>query len=397
MKLSPVLFRSNQLSVNNNQKTKTVSKDQGAKNNKSLPYIIGGSAALLITGYFLRNKISKIFKKSSNIQKGDLSSIVPNLKKKYVPPKIDIKEIPKKFELKPNVRDEILYGKRTIFKLNSFQSKPSKIDPNKLPARIIKPIFELKPNVKDKIIEIKSNNLNLPKIESQYPKIDPNKLPAVISKQKIQLTPQVGDIEMNTPINVCAGFDEFGKPIYKEVERVSSSLFETRSAFQEALDSISLGKQEVVDKIKLNRKKEEANITRIINENTHNGKIDIQMMRKIATDYSLDTNRGPDRYHQAADLLEQSYIKQFVKGDKNSKTGLYNLTDAITTDPVLYKMYTQMPLEESANRLNYLKENDLKSASYKEGIGVDGFFDKTFNRLVEKYQFKRYNEARGIE
>jgi len=56
-----------------------------------------------------------------------------------------------------------------------------------------------------------------------------------------------------------------------------------------------------------------------------------------------------------------------------------------------------MPMEESAVRLKHLTEQNVKSENYAEGIDADGFFDKAFTRLVEKYQFKRYNEAHGFQ
>ena len=123
----------------------------------------------------------------------------------------------------------------------------------------------------------------------------------------------------------------------------------------------------------------------------------MHMMRKVANDYIADAKRGVNKYHQAADLLEQAHIKGQFRDGVPIKTSLSNIISAFVTDPVLYKCYQNMPLEESAIRLRHFADFDLKSCGVTDSKDADRFFEMTFNRLVEKYQMKRYNQAHGIK
>lgn len=197
---------------------------------------------------------------------------------------------------------------------------------------------------------------------------------------------------------VCAGFDEKGAPIYTEIEQFKSEqLAPIGDAYQNAKKALKLNDKAILSKIADTRKNQMADVDRIISENIKDGKIDMPMMHKIARDFASDeAGRGADRYHQAANLLEQSYIKRYVKGDYVQKEGLENFFDLAKTDSPLFEIYTRMPMEEAASRLRYLADNDLKSAKYK-GMDAERFFEKALDRLVEKFQFKKYNEAHGIK
>ncbi|MCR5265643.1 MAG: hypothetical protein K6E29_03510 [Cyanobacteria bacterium RUI128] len=212
--------------------------------------------------------------------------------------------------------------------------------------------------------------------------------------------PPVAQAEVSSEVEktkeIFTHFDNEGKPVYEAVEMPSTEAG-GRSIFTEMLESVNLNDETIMSKIDTIRTSEADNITRILNENTHGDWVDIPMMKKVANDYMNDTQRGETRFHQAADLLEQAHIKAHVKGDSKEMGGMFNLTDSFVTDPVLYRAYQNMPLEESAVRLNRLKEQELKSEVYKESMDAQGFFDKAFQRLSEKYQFKKYNEIRGIQ
>lgn len=361
-------------SVDNNIKTTNITKKQETKsspNNKNmkwLPYA-AGIALLAVSAYAFRGKISKILKKTPEIKSDINSEINPDIKTEI---KTEIKEdVPQELNKKinPDIKENVNP------KVSATPNLPAVIQSDILP----KPpeTFELKPEVKAQIFgkQPYKFNLNLKPAKKTYEK------PEIEVRSRFQ--------------DVCAGFDKEGKPIYEKIDTLVDST-PARDAFKEALESVDFNNKTIISKIENIRNSESDNIIRILNENTRDGHVDMPMMKKIANDYMLDTNRGENRYHQAADLLEQAHIREFVKGDEKMRSGMYNFTDSVTTDPVLYKCYQNMPLEESANRLNYLKEHDLKSNAYKEGMNADGFFNKAFNRLVEKYQFKRYNEAHGI-
>lgn len=331
-------------------KSQTKQTETKSKLAKAAPY----AAGVLIIGasvYAMRGKIAKLFK---NVSK-----------------EVKIQESP----INPEQKQQI----------NQTPNLPAVIyRPSFLDKKPIYPKFEVTPELRAQIRGESPFRFNIPPIETKAPK-------------QPYIKPEVSIQEIKPEYKtICTGFDKEGKAIYESVE-MPSELPIARNGYREAIQSIDLHNPSTVSKIEKNRKSEQKNITRILNENTHNGQVDMPMMRKIAGDYMLDANRGEDRFHQAADLLEQAHIKQHLRGNIQERSGMYNLVDGMTTDPVLYKCYQNMPMEESAARLNYLKENDLKSTMFKEGMNAEGFFEKTFTKLVDKYQMKRYNEAHGIQ
>lgn len=197
------------------------------------------------------------------------------------------------------------------------------------------------------------------------------------------------------PKMICVGFEN-NKPIYQKFEKIEG-LLPAKSAVAEARNAINFGDERIFAVINKNRNEQAKDFIRIIEENTIDGHVDLVVMRKIALDFADDAKgRGENRFHQAADLLEQAYVKEFVKGNENKKGGLQNLYDYMrNTDGTLFEMYTKMPIEESANRLHHLKTNVLNIAEYS-GMDANRFFDTSFSRLVEKFQFKKYNEAHNI-
>ena len=330
----------------NSRKTVKESKVSEKKNSsleqskfkKALPYV-AGAVILAVSGFAFKNKISKIMKEVRTSKR--INESTDELRKEV---KIE----------KDRIVNETLEEKN-IIETNSNADKTKK---------------------------------NIVKDETP---IEENQTTELKTKDDIT---EINELTPNTK-NICTGFDKEGKPIFEEAE-LPDYKSSAESIFIDKLKDIDLHDPSVISKIEKIRQAEQYNIDRIINENTHDGKIDIPMMKKVANDYMADINRGETRFHQAADLLEQAHIRQFVKGDEKSKSGMFNLVDSVLTDPVLYRAYQHMPIEESSARLNYLKEHELKSDFYKETMTAEGFFEKTFTRLVEKYQFKKYVEAHGI-
>lgn len=197
--------------------------------------------------------------------------------------------------------------------------------------------------------------------------------------------------------NVCTGFEN-GKPVYRQIELIpNNKIAPARDSVAEALQSLNLNNKKILNKIKEIKVQKKEEIEKIISDNVKDGHVDLKIMNKVARDFANDeAGRGADRFHQAAEILEQSLIKEFVKGNKKEMTGLQNILDRATQDSPLFEIYKKMPLEEAATRLKNLADKDLKSASYK-GMDAQTFFDKSFSRLMEKIQFQRYNEASGMK
>ena len=343
------------------QETKKQEKTNNIKSTliKTIPYAVGALGVLAVA-YKMRGQILKLFKQGSKNHNTSISTLDPKSSQKqnvtqnlpaviYHHSFLEPKTTPIKFEPTPELRAKIRGEKPFRFKLNQEEHTLAN----------------------EKNLVVKTD-----------------------TKIKHDVAPIVNDAN-NEFKEICIGFTNEGKPIYDLVEMPSQNNF-VKSAYKEAFDSVNFNDKNTIDKIKNTRLKEQNNINRILDENTSNGNVDINTIKKIANDYMLDNKRGETRFHQAADLLEQAYIKQHIQNGTNVKAGMCNLVDGMTTDPVLYKCYQNMPLQESANRLNYLKEQDLKNYTSTEGMNNELFFEKTFSRLVDKYQMKRYNEAHGI-
>lgn len=178
-----------------------------------------------------------------------------------------------------------------------------------------------------------------------------------------------------------------GKSVQEKSEKVVSGNVEpAKNAIKEAKKQLNLLNDEITAKILENRKKIASDIDRIIAENTRDGHINLDIMRKVARDFSIDkVGRGDGRLHQAADILEQSHIREFLKKEGTDTKGLYNVYCSMKADPELFSIYTRMPLEEAANRLNYISRNDLAKCR-DEKMTAGKFFEKMFEELVKKTQ-----------
>lgn len=332
----------------------TDKSERNDKLKKSLPYV-AGAVVLATSAFVFRNKISKILKKQ---------------KVKEQPP------IPPEPQQEQKEKEVIRTVPAVIYKFDCFN--PKNVQPDEVPNKVVMPKSKKEPKIKEQT----PNELDEPT------EIGKN------TQEALPFDPAVTETEDGYR-KICVGFKD-GLPVYEKVEMpVKGGAVE--DTFKYSLDSAKLGDSAIISKITSIRKAQSADIERIINENTHNGLIDMPMMQKIANDFMADINRGPDRFHQAADLLELSHLRQHIKGDRSATSEMFNLVDYMTTDPVLYKCYQNMPLEESANRLNLINEKFVNDNKYSEALDVTKFFEKTFRRLVEKYQFKRYNKAHGIK
>lgn len=152
---------------------------------------------------------------------------------------------------------------------------------------------------------------------------------------------------------------------------------------ENAAQAINLDNKEIIEKINKNKKTDEAEINRIIGENTQDGHILFDKMRRVANDFTADEGRGPDRYHRAADVLEKSYIREFIKTDGNTQSGLNALFDNMMADEQLLSIYKYLPLEDTACRLDLLRKNELVNCKAAKEMSLDEFFEKALAKVKE--------------
>ena len=107
-------------------------------------------------------------------------------------------------------------------------------------------------------------------------------------------------------------------------------------------------------------------------------------MRKVASDFTADVEgRGADRYHRAADVLESSYIREFIKSDGNTQSGLNSLFDNMMADEQLLSIYKYLPLEDTACRLDMLRKNELANCKTANEMSLNEFFEKALAKVKE--------------
>ena len=153
---------------------------------------------------------------------------------------------------------------------------------------------------------------------------------------------------------------------------------------QDIKKKINLDNKEVVEKIKSIKKQNEPNVIQITNENNRDGHINLTAMQKVATDFMNDvTGRGDARFHMAADFLEQTYIHEFIKTEGNVKSGLNTLFEKMMADEKLALIYSKMPLEEAACRIDSLRKNELANCKAANEMTLDEFFEKVLAKLIE--------------
>ena len=370
MKVNAISFKAGMNSLYSSGTIKPQASDSKSSESDfkgKIPYVIG-VLAVAGTIFAFRNKISKIINKLVKKQEN------PDLSSKNVNQTKNLPSLIYDFPVLRSQKHRFILNKEILAQIKGEQP------------------FKFKINIKQP--EAVSPKSNIPKNEDKVVKrkkyVKPQ-LEVKEQKQNVDLKKSAANVK-----NICIGFGNDGKPIYAEIEMpdVTSKAI---SAYDEALKSVNFSDKKIISKIERNLKSQQININRIIGENNHNGYIDMHMMRKVANDYIADAKRGVNKYHQAADLLEQAHIKGQFRDGVPIKTSLSNIISAFVTDPVLYKCYQNMPLEESAIRLRHFADFDLKSCGVTDSKDADRFFEMTFNRLVEKYQMKRYNQAHGIK
>ena len=155
----------------------------------------------------------------------------------------------------------------------------------------------------------------------------------------------------------------------------------TAAVAETTVETIKLDDKKILENIEKIRKEKSEETNRIIQENTHDGFVDLKKLYKASKDFVADAEgRGENRFHQAANLLEQSMIKAYIKGNEAQKSGLQAFFDKAKSEPLLFDIYKNMTVEEAASRVKYLVENDLKAAKY-EDMDAKTFFD-SFVKII---------------
>ena len=155
----------------------------------------------------------------------------------------------------------------------------------------------------------------------------------------------------------------------------------TAAVAETTVETIKLDDKKILENIEKIRKEKSEETNRIIQENTHDGFVDLTKLYKASKDFVADAEgRGENRFHQAANLLEQSMIKAYIKGNEAQKSGLQAFFDKAKSEPLIFDIYKNMTVEEAASRVKYLVENDLKAAKY-EDMDAKTFFD-SFVKII---------------
>lgn len=348
---------------------KSIEKKSASK----LPYVAGTIILAGIGVYLGRNHISKLFKEKEIIQ----NQLKSNLK--HPPYKPEFMHL-------NNAENVPVYKMPENIVLKKPMPEGIHIEmPKKQGEGIIKQSQKFDKHAEDiqdvvPIVEEKIQKETVPVIEKT--------LETTVQKP----------VETSQLKEIFVGFDEQGKAVYEEIPLYNlEQLAPVKSAYVEFRNSLNLGDKKILEKIAANRQSQAGEIERIIGENFRNGHVDLPVMNKVAIDFAKDiANRGENRYHQAADILEQSYIREFIKGDAKQKEGLQNFFDKTKADSPLFEIYTRMSADEAAARLRHLTDNEFKSASYK-GMDAETFFEQSLNRLAEKLQFKKHDAAHNIK
>lgn len=356
------------------------------KHSSKLPYVAGTIVLAGLGAYLGRNQIAKLFKEKEVIKKEIVKEVKKELKHPPHTPKFaNIIERKKGPEFKMPAKEQPIVAKAEEI-IEKVEEKAvenvEKAVAKKLKHPPYSPEFLNAKNVSKEPV------FKLPKKEQSLV----SKSPVVIEQ------PASLKLKKDNVKKVVVGFDENKKPVYEEIRTYApEELALIGDAHHSVRSKLNLNSKEVLAKILENKKSQANEINRIIGENIQNEHVNLPIMQKVARDFASDNaGRGENRFHQAADIMEQALIKEFVKGDAKQKEGLQSFFDVAKGDSPLFEIYAHMPIDEAATRLRYLADNDLKSASYK-GIDAEAFFEKSLQRLVEKFQFKKYNEAHNIK
>ena len=127
---------------------------------------------------------------------------------------------------------------------------------------------------------------------------------------------------------------------------------------------------------------------RIIEENTHNGFVNVPVLEKVARDFIADKNRN-NSIIQACSLLEETYTRAYDNIINNYAVGgLGNIYNRITKESTaLFEVYEKLPREEALFRIFNFSNRKLGSDSLTRiGMQAEEFRAKTVAAFKEYLQ-----------
>ena len=331
---------------------------------KAIPYVAGAVVLAGLGIYIAKGKGKNLFnKKNLNEIKDDVADIGKKAKEEI---KEEIQTSTKKVET------DAAAAAKTETAAAKAETKPAEAAKEKAetaanaeakPAEAVKEKAETAANAEAKPAEIAKDKAEAPKDKTEK---------TAKSKSKT-----------SKPSKTDAA-----KAENKPAEAAKHNAKAEQASVEEIKKSINLTNKETLDKVNKINADSSQEVNKIIGENSRDGHVDLDQMRDSAGQFCADKDRGDNRFHQAANLLEQSYIREAIKTEGKEKTGISYLHGIITGDKDLYTIYTHMPLEEAAVRVNNIRTKELANCKVENNITPDKLFDDVLTKIIENAEKK---------
>ncbi len=138
------------------------------------------------------------------------------------------------------------------------------------------------------------------------------------------------------------------------------------------------------EKINFLKDKYRPEATRVLNENTHNGMVNLGGVEHGAAIRSASPTEQ-DPFHQAASWIEEAYIKAYSKAQLSDGNNVLNYIHRRigTENNTLAQIYAQMPKEECAIRLNQFA-NEAAKVDNHVGMTPEKFITSMTEKIIPK-------------
>lgn len=140
----------------------------------------------------------------------------------------------------------------------------------------------------------------------------------------------------------------------------------------------------ILDKIVETRYQNAEEVTKIINENTASGMLDLNKMDEAAILRSKDFSK-PDNLHEAANIIEESYKVAYKPAEDavgpNMLDKIYNRF--VTESKALIEIYVKMPYKEALERAKCFGD-DAFNMDKRAGLTSNDFFNKLAGFIDER-------------
>lgn len=142
--------------------------------------------------------------------------------------------------------------------------------------------------------------------------------------------------------------------------------------------------KQIEENINFLKNKYKPEATRVLNENTYNGMVNLGNIENAAAIRSASpTEQSP--FHQAASWIEEAYIKAYSKAQLSDGNNILNYIHRRigTENDALAQMYAQMPKEEYTIRLNQFANEAAKSDKHV-GMTPEKFISIMIEKIIPK-------------